>query len=150
MNLTKFNVRVYGLLLHTNNRILVADEMIRGQKITKFPGGGLELGESTVDCLIREFKEETAADIEITDHFYTTDIFQPSAFDDHSQVISIYYRVNCPNYKQIDVSSKKFDLDMLNGRHESFRWARIDQLLREKYLTLPLDRIVVSLLMENS
>ena len=88
----RFNVRVYGLLI-VNERLLVNEEIIRGNSIIKLPGGGLELGEGTVDCLIREWKEELGIDIEVSEHFYTTDFFQPSAYDD-SQVISIYYMVN--------------------------------------------------------
>ena len=57
MNL--FNVRVYGILKDSNNHVLVSDELIRGEYFTKFPGGGLEFGEGTRDCLKREFKEET-------------------------------------------------------------------------------------------
>ena len=53
-----FNVRVYGVLLDEEKRLLVSDEFIRGQYITKLPGGGLEIGEGTRDCLQREFKEE--------------------------------------------------------------------------------------------
>lgn len=88
----RFNVRVYGIWIH-EGRVLVNEELIRNTLITKFPGGGLDWGEGTIDCLTREWKEELGIDIEVLDHFYTTDFFQHSAFDD-SQVISIYYRVN--------------------------------------------------------
>ena len=70
--------------------ILVSDELIRGQYITKFPGGGLEYGEGTRDCLIREFKEEMDLNIEVGNHIYTTDYFQVSAFNPAHQIISIY------------------------------------------------------------
>ena len=50
-----FNLRVYGILINEQNQLLVSDEYIRGMKITKFPGGGLEFGEGTRDCLKREF-----------------------------------------------------------------------------------------------
>ena len=63
MAITKYTVRVYGILLDNDNRILVSDEFIRGDYFTKFPGGGLELGEGTRDCLKREFKEETGLDV---------------------------------------------------------------------------------------
>jgi 8-oxo-dGTP pyrophosphatase MutT (NUDIX family) len=75
-----FNVRVYGILLGENGQVLVTDELIRGAYITKFPGGGLEFGEGTRDCLKREFKEEMDLDVEVGDHLYTTDFFQMSAF----------------------------------------------------------------------
>jgi ADP-ribose pyrophosphatase YjhB (NUDIX family) len=85
-----FNVRVYGLL-QFENKILLADEIIKGMYITKFPGGGLEFGEGTIDCLKREFLEELNQPIKNIRHFYTTDFFQVSAFNPNHQIISIYY-----------------------------------------------------------
>src|SRR3954464_4026129 len=86
-----FNVRVYGILMDSNKRLLVSDEFIRGNYYTKFPGGGLELGEGTRDCLKREFKEEMDLEVEVGDHIYTTDYYQVSAFNSNHQIISIYY-----------------------------------------------------------
>ena len=87
-----FNVRVYGILIDQYQRLLVTDEFIRGAYITKLPGGGLEFGEGTRDCLQREFREETGLEVSIGEHFYTTDFFQISAFNHKDQIISIYYR----------------------------------------------------------
>ncbi len=87
----RFNIRVYGIWIQ-DNKILINDELIRGKHIIKLPGGGLNWGEGIKDCLVREWKEELNIDIEVLGHFYTTDFFQPSAYDD-SQVISIYYFV---------------------------------------------------------
>ena len=58
--------------------VLVADELIHGRYITKFPGGGLEFGEGTLDAIKREMMEETGIEIEVLSHFYTTDFFQVS------------------------------------------------------------------------
>ncbi len=91
MPASRFNIRVYGLWLH-NGHVLVNEELIRGRQVTKFPGGGLELGEGTIDGLKREWREELGMDIQVLSHYHTTDFFQPSAYDD-SQVISIYYLV---------------------------------------------------------
>lgn len=63
-----FNIRVYGILLDENNRLLVSDEFIRGNYFTKLPGGGLEFGEGTRECLKREFMEETGLEVEVGDH----------------------------------------------------------------------------------
>ena len=73
-----FNVRVYGILKDSHNRVLVSDEFIRGNYFTKFPGGGLEFGEGTKECLVREFKEETGLNVTVGEHIYTTDFFQIS------------------------------------------------------------------------
>src|SRR5438067_57377 len=87
-----FNVRVYGILIKEES-VLITDECVYGQLITKFPGGGLQFGEGLIDCLKREFREELEMDIEVANHFYTTDFFQSSAFNEKQQVISIYYLV---------------------------------------------------------
>ncbi len=76
-----FNVRVYGILINEQKQVLVSDEFIRGSYYTKFPGGGLEFGEGTRDCLKREFMEEMNLKVEIGEHIYTTDFFQLSAFN---------------------------------------------------------------------
>lgn len=91
MDIARFNVRVYGLCIR-DGQLLISEELIKGRRVIKLPGGGLEFGEGTIDCLIREFREELELDIEVLEHFYTTDFFVPSAFDP-SQVISIYYLV---------------------------------------------------------
>ena len=59
-----FNVRVYGILIDDHQRLLVSDEFIRGNYITKLPGGGLEIGEGTREGLAREFMEE--ANLKVT------------------------------------------------------------------------------------
>jgi len=75
-----FTIRVYGILLNNKKQVLVSDEHIRGSYYTKFPGGGLELGEGTRDCLAREFMEEMNLKVEVGNHIYTTDFYQMSAF----------------------------------------------------------------------
>lgn len=88
------SVRVYGIYLDSAKNILISDEKIAGKWYTKFPGGGLEFGEGTLDCLHREFKEELSLDIEIGTHLYTTDFFCESEFRKGIQVMSVYYLIN--------------------------------------------------------
>ncbi len=55
IKVTRFNIRVYILLLdERNNSVLLSDEIVDSEYITKFPGGGLEKGEGILDCLHRE------------------------------------------------------------------------------------------------
>ena len=63
-----FNIRVYGILVNEQKQVLVADEYIRGGYYTKFPGGGLEFGEGTRDCLKREFIEEMNLSVSVDDN----------------------------------------------------------------------------------
>lgn len=142
MTLKKFNIRVYGLLIE-DEKILVVDEIIRGRKITKFPGGGLELGEGTIDCIVREFLEETGMEVNVKEHFYTTDFFQPSAFNDEDQIISIYYTLQRtgelkPNHV-LPVNEKETLL--------SLRWLPLREL-SEEIVQLPIDKMVVKRLIQ--
>ena len=130
---THFNVRVYVIWLN-NGQILVNEDLIKGRKVIKFPGGGLELGEGTIEGLKREWKEELNLNIEVTDHFYTTDFFQQSAFDD-SQVMSIYYFV------QASADSVILNLE----KNERTYWLALDELDGETF-TLPIDRVVGNML----
>src|SRR6476661_7157125 len=96
-----FTIRVYGIMLD--------DE--RGKRFSKFPGGGLELGEGIRDCLLREWREELGQTIEVTEHFYTTDVFQISAFNPKQQVISIYFLVKALDEASIKISDVPFDFE---------------------------------------
>jgi 8-oxo-dGTP diphosphatase len=138
-----FNVRVYGLLLH-NEKLLLADELIKGMEITKFPGGGLEFGEGTVDCLKREFMEEMNQPIEIIRHFYTTDFFQISAFNPKHQIISIYYLAKPLGEIKFGVKEIPFDFNERKDDAYIFRWVNEKQL-RAEMLTLPIDKVVANL-----
>ena len=147
----RFNVRVYGLLINELNQILVADEVFKnGHKATKFPGGGLELGEGLTDGLTREFKEECDIAVTVKDHFYTTGFFQPSFFDTESQIISVYYFCESDDWERVKISGKKFDFEVIPGKEaESFRWVKISELENETDINLPIDKVVVERLVRT-
>ena len=147
-----FNVRVYGILLGDNNQVLVSDEFIRGNYYTKFPGGGLEFGEGTRDCLQREFKEEMNLEVSIGDHIYTTDFFQLSAFNPGHQIISIYYFAKAREPIACALRNKPFDFDedqlevyKEKNEIETFRFIEWD-LFSEDSVTLPIDKVVAKML----
>lgn len=142
-----FNVRVYGILIE-KNALLVSDEVHHNRKITKLPGGGLEFGESTIECICREFREELNIDIEVARHFYTVDFFQPSAFNPEQQIISIYYLVNSDQTDQIPASEIAFDFAELKNGAQGFRWIPLHQLCEETF-TFPIDKKVASLLLQD-
>lgn len=127
-----------------SGRVLVSDEFIKRNKVTKFPGGGLEFGEGIKDCLIREFKEELALDIEVTEHFYTTDFYVASAFDPSSQVISVYYRVKAIGKTSFATSENPHDYEKKEGA-QSLRWIPLGTL-KESDFTLIIDRKVGEML----
>lgn len=146
-----FNIRVYGLLITDDNHVLVSDEYIKGDFITKFPGGGLEFGEGTRDCLAREFMEEMNLQITVGDHLYTTDFFQMSAFSPDQQVVCIYYRVHPLEEIKVPLRTKEFDFDEAQmavyhatGETETFRMVPINDFGKHA-VTLPIDKVVAEL-----
>jgi len=143
-----FNVRVYGILIQ-DGKLLVSDEYIKGHNITKLPGGGLEFGEGTVECLAREFKEELNLDIEVISHFYTTDFFVHSAFSSSSQVISIYYLVQAKAELDFNISTKVFDFEHVKEGAQSMRWVSLDEM-SENDFTFIIDKKVAEMLLPDN
>jgi ADP-ribose pyrophosphatase YjhB (NUDIX family) len=131
-----FNLRVYGLWINNNN-ILVVQEPVKGKQITKFPGGGLEFGEGTIDCLRREFREELQLEISSLTHFYTTDFFVQSFINPQHQVISIYYLV------EADPQDAVFE----NDEGLQFTWISL-QSLHQDMFDLPIDKLVVGMIVD--
>lgn len=150
-----FNLRVYGILIDDQKRVLVSDEYIRGKYYTKFPGGGLEFGEGTRDCLDREFMEEMNLKIQVLDHLYTTDFYQESAFRPGDQIISIYYMVKALEPISARISDVPFDFDEAQlllyeekNEIETFRFIDWNKLSEES-VTLTIDKVVVQLIREK-
>lgn len=145
--INRFNIRVYGLLIY-DGQLLTVKELIGGNYYTKLPGGGLEFGEGIADCVVREFKEETGLDVSIDSHFYTTDFFQPSAFKQTDQVISVYYLVSAHN-QQLPAHGDERILT-INDRteHLTFYWISLHELTAD-YFPLPIDKHVCTLLKQQ-
>jgi 8-oxo-dGTP diphosphatase len=145
-----FNVRVYGIMINDQQQVLVSDEYIRGGYYTKFPGGGLEFGEGTLQCVIREFQEEVNLDIEVIEHLYTTDFFQISAFDNKSQIISIYYLVKAVSPFTAKILNRPFDFIIPEGvtEVEGVRWISKEEF-SSAIITLPIDKVVADLVKEK-
>jgi ADP-ribose pyrophosphatase YjhB (NUDIX family) len=143
MNISgNFIIRVYGIIFNERLEVLLSDEFQLGMKMTKFPGGGLEFGEGTIDGLKREFKEEcNGQEIKNINHFYTTDFFQKALFYDNKQLLSIYYRAELTDPLKFQISKKPFDFQENKNGNQSFRWIKINNL-NEAEITFPIDKFV--------
>lgn len=146
MSEKKFNIRVYGIAFNEKDELLVSDELIRGLQFTKFPGGGLEWGEGTRECLIREFREELNQEIEVLNHYYTTDYFQQSAFKETDQLLSIYYKVRIIEPYAFQAMHTPFDFPQNDCQNcEIQRWLPRNEIEIDHF-RWPVDRIVAEML----
>jgi len=126
----KINIRVYAIYLNEKNELMALDEGYAGEKLIKLPGGGLEFGEGTIECLHREFAEELNLKIEVLEHFYTQEDFLVSRFRENEQLLTIYYTVNILNLEELKIIDESI---------EKVKWISLHE---ENPLELPIDKIV--------
>ncbi|MBL7811280.1 MAG: NUDIX domain-containing protein [Bacteroidetes bacterium] len=141
---TRFNIRVYGIWTQ-NDHVLLCREHSSDMAFTKFPGGGLELGEGTEDCIRREFREELDCDTGPLKLYYINGHYQPSAFNPSDQVITIYYKVD-PEY----LPGRMNHMETRWGKqwHLEFYWRAIQELQTGE-LTFPIDKIVAEKIVQD-
>ncbi|WLD22520.1 NUDIX hydrolase [Flavobacterium dauae] len=128
-NFKGFNVRVYALCI-VKNKLLTLQEPFAGKMVIKLPGGGLEFGEGTVDCLKREFKEELNLEIEVGDAFYIQEHFVESLANDNKQLLMLYFYATILNIDHLQI----LDTNIKEGK-----WVEIDA---KNPFTLPVDQLV--------
>lgn len=145
MSTAIFNIRVYGLYINESDKLLITDEYRLNMNMTKFPGGGLKFGESTRDGLKRECQEELHQEVEILDHFYTTDFFQESFSFPNRQLISIYYFIKPVGELKVEIVKNAFDYTQNVDGPQCFRFIPLSQIT-ENDVSFPIDKKVVSLL----
>jgi len=94
-------------------------------------------------------------EVKITDHIYTTDFFQMSAFNPEHQIISIYYFAEALELIKAPLRSKPFDFDeremkMYEEKSETETFRFIDwNDFSEETVTLPIDKVVAKMVKEN-
>lgn len=139
--ISKFVLRAYGILVR-NQQVLLADECLNGFSFTKFPGGGVELGEGIAEALKREMMEEGGLTVLSMQHFYTTDFFQVSAFRPGEQIVSVYYLIDA------DVPWSVYESDQSHGnnQHSVKLYFKPLSELNADDLTFPIDKVVLDIL----
>lgn len=111
----KFRASAYGVLIE-NNKVLFK----RSQLVKKFdlPGGGIEIGETIPEGLVREFKEETGLTVKVGKLLFVDESFFTHNGEDAHGIL-IFYEVTlisgtlAPNQDDA-VEVKYLDIDSLN------------------------------------
>lgn len=130
----KINVRVYAMILK-NGEVLVLHEEYVGEQLMKFPGGGLELGESVLECVQRELEEELNIKVKNIQHLYTQEDFLVSKFRNNEQLLSIYYLA-----EMVDEN----ELLILDPCIEKIEWVSLNT--EENPFPLPIDKVAFDVL----
>lgn len=128
-NFRGFNVRVYALCI-VHNELLTLKESFAGNMVVKLPGGGLEFGEGTANCLKREFKEELNLNITVGEAFYIQEDFVPSPAKDGKQLLTLYFFATITDLRSLKIIDKNI---------KEVNWIL---LIANNPFTLPVDQIV--------
>lgn len=140
----RFTIRVYGIWIK-DGHILLSKEKINDFSYIQFPGGGVELGESILDALKREWIEETGIEIDKYLQFYMTDFFQANAFNPSEQLISVYYLVDCLDQPWLN---EKDESTANESKKLELTWKPLAELQPE-VLTFDDDKIICDMILDN-
>ncbi|MBX2917338.1 MAG: NUDIX hydrolase [Cyclobacteriaceae bacterium] len=67
----KLRVRVCGLCIQDDTILLADHKNLGTPHFWAPPGGGVQVGETAIEALVREFKEETGFNIKVCDFLFT-------------------------------------------------------------------------------
>lgn len=130
----KINIRVYAAIVK-DLKVLILHEKYVGELLRKFPGGGLEFGESVLECIQRELEEELHITVKNITHLYTQEDFIVSKFRENEQLLTIYYLA-----EMVDENK----LLIIDPCIEKIEWVSLD--CEENPFPLPVDQIVFDVL----
>lgn len=125
-----FSYRVGGVLLR-NGRILL--QKIPGEDAYALPGGHVSFGESTSDALLREFREEFHAGIQIQRLLMVGENFCPWG-NLPCQQINMFYQVSLVEPGQIPSEGSFYGYDEAGKIRTSveFSWVPLEKLPEKK------------------
>ncbi len=123
-----FRPAAYGVILD-GRKILLMKTKSTGKYWT--PGGGIDLGESIHDALIREIKEETGVEIEIQKLLkFDESFFYYEPKDEAYHSYSFFYLCEAKTTKLL----KDHEVDP-NDESEKPRWVNLDTVKKEDMQT---------------
>lgn len=121
-----FSYRVGGILIYNDKILLQKPLKDDGYSLI---GGHVAIGETTEETLIREFKEEIHADINIVSLFAIGEVFFTWGKKPCHQ-ISLYYKIKLSNLESIPIDSnfKGYDEVGNKRRNMDFCWIPLEKL----------------------
>ena len=137
--MTRFNLRVYALIINEFEEILISDECRFGKFFSKFPGGGVENNEGIQEALFRELEEELKLQVSKASFYYFNEFHQASAFD-NSNLVAFYYLINIQK-KELELPLEAYAIPF-DQEKEKQRWVSL-RAIKVSDLTFPIDQIVL-------
>ena len=121
----RLKLRVTGIIIHNNKILLETYE----DGVYCFPGGTINLNESSEEAIIRELKEEIDKDFVIDRLVSICEEFYKSNKEEKTHGINFYYKMNFKDendINSIDMNRLENDHGYMNQHH--YRWVDIKDL----------------------
>lgn len=115
----RFKYRVAGLAMHQGHVLI---HQFEGSEYWSLPGGNVEFGETSVEALMRELKEEANLDVVVDRLLWVHENYfeRPSGKQIHE--ICLYYLIQLDEEKTIRFEGAEGDTKLY------FRWLLLDEL----------------------
>jgi 8-oxo-dGTP diphosphatase len=88
----RVRVRACGLLVQGDSLLMVNHRSLTNGGFWAPPGGGVDFGEPAIECLQREFLEETGLEIQVSNFLFAYEFIQLPL-----HAIELFFRVNLIN-----------------------------------------------------
>jgi 8-oxo-dGTP diphosphatase len=122
----KLRVRACGICIKQDKILLVNLNGITEGEFWSPPGGGVEFGERAVDCIVREFKEETHLDVEVGDFLFACEFITNPL-----HAIELFFEVRVKNGVLQTGTDPEFRAGQPIKSAAFMNWDKLDQLKPE-------------------
>lgn len=135
----KFKLRVSAILIK-NGKILVHE----GKKFKGFcfPGGHVELGETTSEAIKREMQEELNIEVNIADIFCINENIYTNNLNTVCQEINYYYKVELLFDVLSDEPFEIIELDKGIEKKHKFHWIPITELVESNLQPIDISKLI--------
>lgn len=128
--------KAFGIAIH-QERLLVQEYRTGDETYYRPLGGSIELGEKSADTIIREFKEELHAEIEVTNYLGCLENIFYSGEEIGHEIIQLY------SLRLLDTSL--YEIEILNIKDEQTasyaKWIPLTAFIQKEKILYP-DRIL--------
>ena len=135
----KFKYRVSAIFIR-DNKLLVNKY---DENSYCLPGGYVEIGETSMEAMLRELKEELNLDFDIINFAGVMENFFTNLKGQKTHGLDFYYYVKLKNDNDFQlIDYNKIEIDKGNIVQHQFSWIELDKLMSSKILPLEIRKII--------
>ena len=135
----KFKYRVSAIFIRDNKLLVNKYE----ENSYCLPGGYVEIGETSMEAMLRELKEELNLDFDIINFAGVMENFFTNLKGQKTHGLDFYYYVKLKNDNDFQlIDYNRIEIDKGNIVQHQFSWIELDKLMSSKILPLEIRKII--------